>query len=82
MKGYSVTSDNKSHGTIKTAWIEMEGKAHPYGIFGREGFGNHERACLTIAVNKDNNVSSVNVLETRQRWHARGGVSQQATRWW
>ncbi|MDK2743252.1 MAG: hypothetical protein H8K03_06095 [Nitrospira sp.] len=82
MKGYSVTSENKSNGTIETAWVEMEGKRRPYGIFGREGFGNRERARLTIAVKQDHDVSSVNVLETRQRWHARGGVSQQATRWW
>ncbi len=26
--------------------------------------------------------ASVSVLETRQRWHARGGVTQQATKWW
>ncbi len=82
MKGYSVTSENKSNGTIETAWVEMEGKRRSYGIFGREGFGNRERARLTIAVKQDHDVSSVNVLETRQRWHARGGVSQQATRWW
>ncbi|UVT14936.1 MAG: hypothetical protein H8K04_13985 [Nitrospira sp.] len=82
MKGYSVTSENKSNGTIETAWVEMEGKRRPYGIFGREGFGNRERARLTIAVKQDHDVSAVNVLETRQRWHARGGVSQQATRWW
>lgn len=60
----------------------MEGKRKPYGIFSREGFGNRERARLTVAVKNTNNVSSVNVLEIRQRWHARGGVSQQATRWW
>jgi hypothetical protein len=82
MKGYSVTSENKSNGTIETAWVEMEGKRRPYGIFGREGFGNRERARLTVAVKKDNDLSSVSVLETRQRWHARGGVSQQAAKWW
>lgn len=82
MKGYSVTSENKNTGTIETAWVEMEGKTRPYGLFGREGFGNRERARLTVVVKRDNDVSSVNVLETRQRWHARGGVTQQATRWW
>jgi hypothetical protein len=60
----------------------MEGMRRPYGIFSREGFGNRERARLTVAVKKDNDVSSVNILETRQRWHARGGVTQQATKWW
>lgn len=82
MKGYSITSENNGTGTIETAWIEMEGKTRPYGIFGREGFGNRERARLTVAVKRENNVVSVNVLETRQRWHAKGGVSQQATKWW
>lgn len=82
MKGYSVTLENKREGTIETAWIEMEGKKRPYGIFAREGFGNRERARLTVVVKQDRHLSSVNVLETRQRWHARGGVSQQATRWW
>jgi hypothetical protein len=82
MKRYSVTSENKSTGTIETAWIEMEGKTRPYGLFGREGFGNRERARLTVVVKNDNGLSSVNVLETRQRWHARGGATQQATRWW
>lgn len=82
MKGYSVMSENKSNGIIETAWIEMEGKTRPYGIFGREGFGNRERARLTVVVKKENDISSVSVLETRQRWHARGGVSQQAMKWW
>ena len=82
MKGYSVSSENKSTGTIETAWVEMEGKTRPYGLFAREGFGNRERARLTVVVKHDNGLSSVNVLETRQRWHARGGATQQATRWW
>lgn len=82
MKGYSITAENKHDGTIETTWIEMEGKKRPYGIFAREGFGNRERARLTVVVKQDHQLSTVNVLETRQRWHARGGVSQQATRWW
>ncbi|MDH4083922.1 MAG: hypothetical protein OEV99_10415 [Nitrospira sp.] len=82
MQGYSVTSENKNNGTIETAWVEMEGTRRPYGLFAREGFGNRERARLTVAVKKDNDVSSVNILETRQRWHAKGGATQQATRWW
>lgn len=82
MKGYSATSENKSTGGIETAWMEMEGKNRPYGIFGREGFGNRERARLTVVVKNNNGLSSVNVLEIRQRWHARGGASQQAAKWW
>lgn len=82
MKGYSVTSENKTNGTIETAWVEMEGKTRTYGLFAREGFGNRERARLTVVVKPDNGQSLVNVLESRQRWHARGGATQQATRWW
>lgn len=82
MKGYSITSQNKDNGTIETAWIEMEGKERGFGMFNREGFSNRERARLTVSVKRLNDVSSVSVLETRQRWHARGGVTQQAVRWW
>jgi hypothetical protein len=82
MKGFSIESQDKDSGSIETVWLEMEGKNRPYGIFGREGFGNRERARLTAAVKKVNDVTSVNVLETRQRWHARGGASSQAAKWW
>jgi hypothetical protein len=82
MKGYSVTTQNKDNGTIETAWIEMEGKEQGFGIFGRAGFGNRERARLTVSVKRMNDVSSVSVLETRQRWHARGGATSQAAKWW
>jgi uncharacterized lipoprotein len=82
MKGYSINSQSKDTGAIETSWIEMEGKERTYGIFGREGFGNRERARMSVKVKQLNDVSSVSVLETRQRWHARGGVTQQALRWW
>jgi uncharacterized lipoprotein len=82
MKGYSITAQSKDKGTIETSWIEMEGKERTYGMFGREGFGNRERARMSVKVKQLNDVSSVSVLETRQRWHAKGGVTQQATRWW
>jgi hypothetical protein len=82
MKGYSITSQDKGTGTIETAWIDMEGKKRPYGIFRREGFGNLDRARLTVSVKKIDDVTSVSVLETRQRWHARGGASAQAAKWW
>ncbi len=81
-KGYSINAQNKDNGTIETSWIEMEGKERTYGIFGREGSGNRERARMSVKVKQLNDVSSVSVLETRQRWHARGGVTQQALKWW
>jgi hypothetical protein len=37
---------------------------------------------MSVKVKQLNDVSSVSVLETRQRWHARGGVTQQALKWW
>ena len=82
MTGYSVTSQNKSNGTIETAWIEVEGKKRSFGIFGREGFGNRERARMMVLVKQVDDVSSVSVLETRQRWHARGGATAQTAKWW
>ena len=82
MKGYSINSQNKDNGTIETSWVEMEGKERTFGVFGREGFGNRERARISVKVKQLNDVSSVSVLETRQRWHARGGVTSQATKWW
>jgi hypothetical protein len=82
LKGYSITSQNKDKGVIETAWIEMEGKERTFGAFGREGFGNRERARLSAAVKRMDDVAGVSILETRQRWHAKGGVTQQATRWW
>ena len=47
LKPYSITTQNKDKGVIETAWIEMEGKERTFGAFGREGFGNRERARLT-----------------------------------
>jgi hypothetical protein len=73
---------DKDKGLIETGWIEMEGTDRPYGIFDREGFGNRERARITVAVKRLNDVTSVSVLENRQRWHLKGGITQQATKWW
>ena len=82
MKGYSIASQDKNSGTIETAWLEMEGKNRPYGIFAREGFGNRERARMSISVKNMNGSTTFSVLEIRERWHARGGVKSGAMRWW
>ena len=82
LKGRSIASQDKEKGVIETAWIEMEGNERAYGIFSREGFGNRERARLVMTVRRHDDVASVSVVETRQRWHARGGITQQATKWW
>ncbi len=82
VKDHPVTLQDKEKGLIETGWVEIEGRERPYGIFRREGFGNKERARLTLTLTPQRDVTAVSVLETRQRWHARGGVTQQATRWW
>ena len=82
VKDRSIQVQDKDKGLIETGWIEMEGTERGYGAFDREGFGNRERARMTVAVKRLNDVTSVSVLENRQRWHLKGGVTQQATKWW
>ena len=83
MKGQSIASYDKETGVIETSWLEVEPVSEQsYGIFQREGFGNKERARMTASVKRMDDVASVSVLETRERWHARGGVTQQALKWW
>ncbi len=83
MKGQSVATYDKEKGVIETNWLDAVPNAEQsFGIFKREGFGNKERARMTVSVKRMNDVASVSVLETRQRWHSRGGVTSQATKWW
>jgi hypothetical protein len=83
MKGQSVSTYDKDKGLIETNWQDVPPSSErTFGIFGREGFGNNERARMTVSVKRMNDVAAVSVLETRQRWHSRGGVTQQALKWW
>ena len=83
MKGHSVSSYDKEKGLIETSWLDVPPTSErSFGIFGREGFGKKERAHMTLSLKRMNDVSSVSILETRQRWHSRGGVTSQATKWW
>ncbi len=83
MKGQAIASYDKQKGMIETGWLDVPPTSErSFGIFGREGFGNNERTRMTLSVKRMDDVASVNVLETRQRWHARGGVTQQALKWW
>ena len=83
MKGQSVSTYDKEKGTIETNWQDVPPTSErSFGIFGREGFGNNERARMTVSVKRMDDVASVSVLETRQQWHSRGGVTQQALKWW
>ncbi|MCX5724881.1 MAG: hypothetical protein NTX84_10315 [Nitrospirae bacterium] len=83
MKGQSVATSDKEKGLIETNWQDVPpASERSFGIFSREGFGNKERARITVAVKRLNDVAAVSVLETRQRWHSRGGATSQATKWW
>jgi len=82
VKDRPIQLKDKDRGLIETNWVETEGTERSYGIFQREGFGNRERARMTVAVKRLNDVTSVSVLENRQRWHLKGGITQQATKWW
>jgi hypothetical protein len=83
MKGQAISTQNKEKGMIETNWQDVPPTSErSFGIFGREGFGNNERARITMSVKRMNDVAAVSVLETRQRWHSRGGVTQQALKWW
>lgn len=83
MKGQSVATYDKAKGVIETNWLDVPpATERSFGILGREGFGNKERARMTVSVKRMNDVASVSVLETRQRWHSRGGATSQATKWW
>jgi len=83
MKGQSVSSYDKEKGLIETSWLDVPPTSErAFGIFRREGFGNNERARMTVSIKQMNDVAAVSVLETRQRWHSRGGVTQQALKWW
>lgn len=82
VKDQPIQVQNKDKGLIETGWIDMEGAERSYGIFQREAFGNRERARMTVAVKRLNDVTSVSVLENRQRWHLKGGITQQSTKWW
>ena len=82
VKDRPIQVQDKDKGLIETGWTEMEGTERSYGAFAREAFGSRERARMTVAVKRLNDVTSVSVLENRQRWHLKGGVSQQSTKWW
>jgi hypothetical protein len=82
IKDRPITLQNKEKGQIETGWIDVLAPERPYGMFGREGFDTRERARMTISVKQHDDVVAISVLETRQRWHLRGGATQEATKWW
>jgi hypothetical protein len=82
MKERPLTVQDKERGVIETGWIEMAAKERGFGVFGRQAFDDKERARMNVSLTRVNDAIEVSALETRQRWHLRGGVTQQATKWW
>jgi hypothetical protein len=37
---------------------------------------------MNVLLTRNTDGIEVSALETRQRWHLRGGATQQATKWW
>jgi hypothetical protein len=73
---------DKEKGQIETAWVEMAGNGRTYGVFAREAFGDKERARMTLIVKRENDVTIVSLNEYREQWHRKGGITQQAMKWW
>ena len=82
MKELPITVQDKAKGLIETDWVELDGSQRTYGMFQREGFGSRERTRMTLLVKRLDDVTSVSLAENRESWHRRGGVTQQATKWW
>ena len=82
MKDRPLQVKEKDKGQIETDWVEMSGTGRTYGAFGREGFGDKQRARMTLTVKRANDVTVVSLNEYREQWHKKGGVTQQATKWW
>lgn len=82
MKDRPLIRQDKESGVIETDWTEMAVDGRGFGAFGRELFDSKERARMSFVVKQADDVTKVSLVENRQRWHLRGGVTQQATKWW
>jgi uncharacterized lipoprotein len=81
MKDRPLMVRDKAAGAIETDWVEMDAAVRSYGMFGRDA-SHRERARMTLYVKKMDDVTSVSLSENREVWHRKGGVTQQATKWW
>jgi len=82
MKDRPLSLKDKEKGKIETDWVEMAGTGRTYGVFAREGFGDRQRARMTLTLMRENDVTKASLSEYREEWHRKGGVTQQATKWW
>ena len=81
MKDRPIVVKDKAQGMIETDWVEMDAAVRSYGMFGREA-SNRERFRMTLLIKPMNVVTSISLLENREVWHRKGGVTSQATKWW
>jgi len=82
MKDRPVIRQDKEAGVIDTDWTETAVDRRGFGAFSRELFDSKERARMSFVVKRADDMTTVSLVENRQRWHLRGGVTQQATKWW
>ena len=81
MKDRPIVRKDKDTGLIETTWTEMAANGRGFGIFNRQVFDSRERARMSVEVKPLDGVTKVSVVENRERWHVRGGVTQQAVKW-
>ena len=81
MKDRPVVRKDKDAGVIETAWTEMAANGRGFGVFNRDLFDSKERARMLVELKRVDTVTKVMVAENRERWHVRGGVTQQAVKW-
>jgi len=81
MRDRPISTQDKERGLIETGWTEMAADGRGFGVFGREAFDQKERARMIVEVKRAGTAADITVTENRQRWHLRGGVTQQATKW-
>jgi hypothetical protein len=82
MKEYPLNEQDEEKGQIETAWVEMAGTGRTFGVFVRDGYGDKQRARMTLIVKRANDITVVSLNEYREQWHKKGGATQQATKWW
>ena len=82
MKDRPLIRQDKEAGVIETDWTETAVDGRGFGAFGRDLFASKERARMSFVVKRADDTTTVSLVENRQRWHLRGGVTQQATKWW
>lgn len=82
MRDRPLLTVDKEKGLIETRWTEFDGPDRRFGILQRAAFDNKARSSMTVILKPKDNTTHVSVSERREVWHARGGATSGATRWW